>query len=256
MLINPKEIDILIPSRKLAIEFNGLFYHSERCISDPHYHTNKSRLTASKGYRLLHVFEDEWRDKREIVKSALCHSLGVTANKINARDCVVREMTSAEAKVFHDATHIDGGLASRHAWGLFLNNAPVACMSVRRPWSKSHGDGVIEIARFSSQLDTSVRGGLQKLLSAVSTWAKQQGFNKMLSYVDTRFGQGHSYEAAGFKHVGDTDERFWWTDNFKRYNRFKYKADASRGMSENQVAEESGVSRIYGCPNRILILDI
>lgn len=72
----------------------------------------------------------------------------------------------------------------------------------------------------------------------------------MMTYVDSRVGSGVGYKLAGWSPDGTTGSpRFWWTDMVDRYNRFKYKADASRNMTQQDIANEAGVSQIFGCLN-------
>ena len=66
-LIAPYELDIVIPEIKLSIEFNGVYWHS--CFyKDKNYHLIKTELCEKFGYRLIHIFEDEWN---EITKEKL-----------------------------------------------------------------------------------------------------------------------------------------------------------------------------------------
>lgn len=69
-IISPKELDIFIPTLNIAIEYNGLFFHSYHSIifrseeqTDLNYskyrHQNKSLACIKKGIRLLHIYEDE-----------------------------------------------------------------------------------------------------------------------------------------------------------------------------------------------------
>jgi G:T-mismatch repair DNA endonuclease (very short patch repair protein) len=61
-----KELDIVIPEIKLAIEYNGLYWHS---INGSKYkfgqHLSKTQSCEKLGYRLLYVWEDEWADNPE-----------------------------------------------------------------------------------------------------------------------------------------------------------------------------------------------
>ena len=83
-----------------------------------------------------------------------------------------------------------------------------------------------------------------------AAWAKDAGFSKLMTYVDTRLGgTGVGYERSGFIRSGITPPRFWWTDFTDRFNRFKYKANSSAGLSEAAVAEAAGVVKIWGCEN-------
>ena len=75
-IITPYELDIYIPEKQLAIEFNGNYYHTTNNI-DKKAHYNKSKLCEEKGIRLIHIFEYEWNNERQrpilenIIKSAL-----------------------------------------------------------------------------------------------------------------------------------------------------------------------------------------
>lgn len=76
-LINPLELDILIPEIKLAIEYNGLFWHSST-FKDKDYHLNKTNLCEQLGYRLIHIWEDEWNNDKEKIMSKLENILNNT----------------------------------------------------------------------------------------------------------------------------------------------------------------------------------
>ena len=69
-IIHPYELDIYIPSKKIAIEYNGLIWHSEKFKGKVfNYHLNKTENCEKIGIRLIHIFEDEWNEKKEIIKS-------------------------------------------------------------------------------------------------------------------------------------------------------------------------------------------
>ena len=72
-LIKPLELDIVIDELKLAIEFNGSFYHSvQKDFGVPlGYHLNKVLKCNSVGYRLIHIWEDEWNYNKELIKQKL-----------------------------------------------------------------------------------------------------------------------------------------------------------------------------------------
>lgn len=88
-VIGPYELDAYIPEKKLAFEFDGMFWHSEQAGKDRNYHLEKTRLCGEKGVKLIHVFEDEWRDRRAIAQSRIKDMLGVYENTVYARKCSV-----------------------------------------------------------------------------------------------------------------------------------------------------------------------
>jgi len=72
------ELDIFIPSHNLAIEYNGLYWHSENSgKKNRNYHLNKTLECQKKNIILIHIFEDEWNNpiKKNIWKSIIKNKL-------------------------------------------------------------------------------------------------------------------------------------------------------------------------------------
>jgi len=181
----------------------------------------------------------------------LCKS----AYKIGARQCTIRKLAPQQLIEFFENNHLDGDVKSKIAWGLFdKQNNLVFALSLRRPYHKKY-TGKLEIARCATKINHSIPGAVSRLVVTAQKWAISEGYDGLISYVDTRHGNGESYKRAGFEEIGVTPPRFWWTDHCSRYDRFKFRADRSRNMSEKQVAKEAGVVKIYGCSNRVLSLN-
>jgi hypothetical protein len=249
-LISPLEIDVLVPNL-LAVEYNGLWRHSERFLSKD-YATNKLRACQRAGIQLFSIYEDEWRDKRCIVEAMLRHRLGVCDRKIGARECSIVELHTNERREFFRDNHIDGDVPASKAFALKSNEQVVAAMSLRRPMHSKYA-GMLEIARFCVLRGVSVPGALSRLAAHVNAYRRKVGATGLMTYVDARIGAGRGYEAAGFKLVSETAPRFHWTDFSSRFNRFMFRADAKRGLSEATVAAEAGVVKIWSCPNLIFV---
>lgn len=252
--LNGLEIDAYVPSHRFGVEYNGLYWHSELHKSST-YHENKTQQARQAGIVLLQVFEDDWRDRRYIVESLVRHRLGLTPEKVGARKLFLRRVSSWERKSFFDANHIDGDAPSTAAWALCRGDEVLAALSVRKPFHKAYS-GYMEVARFCTKVGVSVAGGLGRLTAEATSFCKERNAKGLITYVDNRLGSGGGYEAAGFKLVSKTPPRFWWTDFDDRMNRFKFKADPSRGMTEAQVADEAGVVKIWGCSNLVYKLDV
>jgi len=250
-VISPYEIDIFSPVGNFGIEFNGLYWHSEKFL-DPDYHSRKTQLCAEKGVSLFHVFEDDWIKRRSIVESMIIHRAGLAKSKFSARDCkIVDNLSPRIRKEFFERNHIDGDVQAERAVALELDGEIIACASVRRPHHRKWSE-YSELARFATLKNAVVRGALSRLTRHILTSSRR---SKLMSYVDTRYGDGKGYLSANFKHVGTTSRSFWWTDFEDRYNRFKYRADPYRSMSEDEVAKEAGVVKIFGCPQMIMVLE-
>lgn len=254
-LNNGLEIDIFNPMKKVGIEYNGLYWHSH-INKSPQYHNNKTKKSLETGIKLIHVFEDEWRDKQEIVKSMILSKLGLSCHKIGARKLSIKELSIDERKLFFNNNHIDGDTSATLALGLVLEKKEIVCaLSLRKPLHKKQGS--IEVARCCSKLGFNIQGGVGKLINAACHWAKLNGYENIITYVDTRLGgDGICYIKAGLKKSGVTPPRFWWTDFTNRFNRFKYRADKSKGLTEIEVAESAGVVKIWGCENIIYSMSL
>jgi len=253
-VVCPLELDIFVPEHKLAIEYNGLYWH---CINQKSstYHQTKSERCTEVGVNLMHIFEDEWRDKRPIVESMIRHKLDLTPNRTSARKCVLVELSIDERRSFFDANHIDGDTNAKFALGLKQGDQALAAMSFRTPFHKKYQKS-LEVARLCTKTQWSVAGGLSRLTEAARKKANVDGYTTLLTYVDSRLGTRESWSSAGWQRTGETSPRFWWTDFHDRFNRFKFKADAKRGLTEAQVAEEVGVVKIWGCKNVIYSINL
>jgi very-short-patch-repair endonuclease len=64
-VIPPYEVDIYLPDLNLAIEYCGLYWHSEKAGKDKQYHQKKFLMCREKGIRLVTIFEDELLNKRD-----------------------------------------------------------------------------------------------------------------------------------------------------------------------------------------------
>jgi hypothetical protein len=250
-VISPKELDLFLPDFNFAIEYNGLYWHSEDNKGDKNYHKSKTVLCECSGVDLFHIFSDEWKYKKELVKSMILHRLNRTETRIYARNCSVGIWGKSSAKEFFNKNHIAGSVGCSIPFVLVHNCIPVACLTLRKPRHRKY-KGYIEIARFANLINCHVVGGFSKLLSMADEWARNNGYKGILTYADLRFGTGNVYAKNGFEVVGDTEIDYWYTDGDVRFDRFKFRS--RDGKSEKEVANESGVSRIYGCGSRIYLM--
>lgn len=254
--IYPKEIDVFVPSKNYGFEYCGLYYHSDAAPEpkSKDYHLSKLMKAVEKGINLVQIFGDEWKFKRTICESMIRHRLGGSKKRIHARLCAVETVEWKEASKFFDETHIAGATPSIGYFALKYKEEIVAMLSLRTPVHKDVYPATVEIARFSTALDTHVIGGLDKLLKKSKAWALENEYKTMLTYVDRRHGTGKGYEKIGFSLIGDTGISYDYTDCNIRYNRFKFRS--RDGKKESDIAREAKVDKIYGCGSWIYILDL
>lgn len=254
------EIDIFIPSKSIGIEFDGLYYHSEVAGGKPKtYHKWKTDECDSRGIRLIHIFEDEWRDHREIVKSKIHRLLGCPTGveRIYARKCEARLINWNDAKKFLDENHIQGAVPSAVLLGLFFNNSLVSVATFGKPsivrGKKSLLDTEWELVRMATDIKKNVIGAAGKL---VAFFIKTHNPTKIVSYADRRFTSKHNnvYASIGFTLVSDGQPNYYYMNDYKnRMHRFNFtksklvESGADPSKSEWQIMKELGYDRIWDC---------
>jgi len=255
-VISPLELDVYIPSKKVAFEYDGLYYHTENKVGKK-YHLNKTNLCRDKGIRLIHIFEDEWRNKKDIVKSRIDSILGRTATKIYARKTEIKEVTFNDTKNFLNDNHVQGHCVSKIRYGLFYKKELVSIITFgkkRKNLGATHKDGEYELIRFCNKINTTVVGGASKLLKYFENNYKPV---KLISYADLRWSEGNLYCMLGFEKTSETRPGYYYMPRGCKYreNRYKYRKSelVKQGFDENktefEIMEERGFERIYDCGN-------
>ena len=118
-ILNGKELDIYLPELKIAFEFNGIYWHNE-FNKEINYHQDKSLKCLQNGIQLIHIWEDDWNYKKDIIKDYMKTKLGLSENKIGARKCKIKLVDNKSAYDFLDKYHIQGSVKNGKSIGLFL----------------------------------------------------------------------------------------------------------------------------------------
>jgi len=252
-LITPLELDIVIPSKKIAIEYCGLYWHSELNGKDRKYHLNKLNLCQKIGYKLITIFEDELLSNKEIVFSRLTCLLSKTTSKVYARKCSVRQISPRLAKEFCSTNHMQGyGAGAYIKLGAFYKNNLVAVMTFAKPsiakGYNSKLEGVYELHRFCSVKDTIVVGIASKLFKYFLNNFK---FNTLFSYADRRWSTGNVYTKLGFVFNSYTRPNYWYIKGKRRINRFSLRKTVAdnQDITEWENRRLAGYDRIWDCGN-------
>ena len=254
-----KEIDIYIPSKKIGIEYNGLYWHSE-LHREKDYHLQKTIECENKGVQLIHIFEDEWLEKRLIVQSRISQLLGLTKYRLYARKCKLRVLNIQEERTFFNNNHLQGFVGSSVCYGLTytLNNKEyiVAAMSfgpLRKNLGSTQQDSVYEMYRFACMKNFSIVGGASKLFKH---FLKRINPKQVISYADRRWSTGNLYKQLGFEFSNYTQPSYFYVDGKERKNRFAMrkdilvsKYDCPTDKSEHDFCYDIGLYRIYDCGN-------
>ena len=202
-----KEIDVYIPSLKLGFEYNGNYWHSSLYKKDNE-HQEKSILAKEKGIDLIHVFEYELNNKKDILESLIKSKLGFFIKKIYARKCIIKELDYNIYKNFCNENHLQGECGAKVKLGLFYENELVQVMSFGAPRFSSNYEW--EIIRECSKLGHIIIGGKEKLWYY---FLKNFSPNNCLSYCDFSKFTGSSYLKLGFKLKQLNKPGFVWWDS-------------------------------------------
>lgn len=239
-----QELDIYIPELHLAVEFNGLYYHSSR-FKPINYHYQKYLQCKERGIRLLQVWEDDWDSRKYQVREHLKQVLGVSsAPKYSARSATVVQLNSAAARDFLTQYHIQGFVPSSTYLGLVVGEDIIAVASFKR--SKSY----YVLTRYATK--GNVRGGHSKL---VRFFERTHQYTELVTFADLTFSDGGLYKATGW--VEDKlipPDYMYLVKGVRREHKFNYRiqrfrADPSlrfqEGLSERQLAALNQLDRIY-----------
>lgn len=238
------EIDIYLPELKIGFEFNGLYWHSE-IFKEKNYHLNKTNYFKEKGIRIIHIWEDDWDYKNEIIKSQISNIIGIS-NKVYARKCKIMEIGTKLSKVFINSNHIQGYLNSTKKYGLFYNGELISIMTFdKNEGRKKMKEGEWNLNRFCNKNNTSVIGGASRLLNF---FIKNNIVNRIISYTDRDWSIGNLYEKLGFTKIHDTQPDYKYIIKDRRVHKSRYrKSNLNTTLSESSYMIGLGINKIYDC---------
>ena len=246
--ISPLELDIYSEKLKLAIEYNGIYWHSE-LFKDKNYHLNKTNLCKEQGIQLLHIFENEWINKQEIVKSIILAKLGKFEKRIYARKCEIVNVDGKTYKEFLENNHIQGFAPASIKLGLTYEGNLISIMSFGKSRFKKDET---ELIRYCSLINTQVIGGFSRLI-------KNSKLNDIFTYCDLRYSNGAGYVKNGFEIIGQTAPNYWyWKGNsYKLHSRMEFQKHKlskilekfDSNLTEMENMHNNGWKRIFDCGN-------
>lgn len=244
-----KELDIYIPSKRIAIEYNGLYWHSEQQGKDKTYHYNKWLACQREGVQLIQIWEDEWINNPDLIKRMLKTKLGLnTGVKIFGRKTFVQEIASSDAKQFLDEYHIQGYASGKYYLGLFSkqSNKLVSVMVLRVENSKNNS---FIISRYATSQQ--VVGGFTKLMSY---FLKEYKPSELITFSDNNISDGSLYKNNGFVLNKVLPPDYMYVVNKQRIHKFnyrlkKFKDDPSLlfddSKSERELAILNNIDRVW-----------
>ena len=263
-ILEGKEIDVLVEGQKIGFEFNGLLYHCSGGENDKVTRPiEKTRMANDKGYNLIHIFEDEYLNTKELVSDKILDLLGKNNDKlkVGARKCAVREISTEDARKFLDAFHMQGySNASVHLGG-FIGEKLIAVMLFK----KGHLDMGFEweLSRYATNIRYRCQGLASKMFAH---FVREYNPTTVVSFADRRWTINPTktmYTKIGFKYVGVTRPSYTYFAKVysskehrnKRYHKLDFRKhillqkydNINNKMTEEQMANKLGFYRIYDC---------
>lgn len=244
-ILKGKELDIYIPLAKLAIEFDGVYWH------------NNSTKTLEKskqleGIQLINIFENEYDDhKIRSILSAKLHKSEI----IYARKCVIEEIPNKVYKEFCERNHIQGYAAAKVMLGLFYKGQLIQIMSFGKPRFNRNYEW--EIIRECSD-SYGVVGGKQRLWKY---FLKTYSPKSVISYCDKRYFTGESYIKLGMTPKKDTGPSYIYTNGkqtLSRYQCQKHKLENildkfDKNLTEYENMSMNGYYRLYDFGQKVFV---
>ena len=252
-VISPYELDLYVPGRRVAVEFNGTYWHSDARKSKL-FHQKKSLLCRDKGILLVHVYEYDWVLRQDACKRLLTGKLGINGKPYHARLTEVRPV--GPCREFLEANHFQGTVSSSVRYGLFYGGEMLALMTFGRPrYTENH---TWELLRFCSLSGVRVRGGAGKLFRRFVRDHLRTG-DTVVSYARLDYSAGGVYKALGFAEDGICPPDYVWVKQslrvLGRQSTQKHRLPALLGdkfdaaKSEAGNMRDAGYKRIYSAGN-------
>lgn len=238
--------DIYIPEKKVAIEYNGLYWHSDKVRADKNYHYNKYKRCKDNGVSLIFIWEDDYLFKKDIVISMLKNKLGVSeSEKINARDCEIAYVDYPSACEFLNKYHIQGKVSGSVYLSLKDSGGNIVAIAVLQ----DNSDGTVLLKRYCTSCN--VRGGFSKILKCVEESGVYSG---IVTFSDNGVSDGSLYSNNGFIAVEDLKPDYFYIVSGKRKHKFNYRLDRFKkdsnlvyveGLSESELATLNKLARVW-----------
>ena len=245
--ISPQELDIYIPSKQIAIECNGIYWHCDQ-NKEKNYHYNKYIKCKEKGIQLISIWEDQIINNPEKIESIILSKLGIYNERIYARKCSIKEVPSKECNNFLNKYHLQGSTNSSIRLGLYYNDELISVMTFGKGRKCLNSKINYELYRYCCKSGVQIIGGVSKLFD---WFVKTYNPESIESFSSNDISNGLLYEQLNFDYVS-TSIGYWYIDkDMNRYHRYSFrkqeliKEGYDKDKTEFEIMNERGFYRIY-----------
>jgi len=237
-VIAPLELDIYIPANKLAIEYCGLYWHSELMGKDKQYHLNKLERCNEKGIKLITIFEDEWINKKDIIKSILRDELYIKDNfESIENNVIIKEVSNEDCKEFLNKNHICGYSKSETNIGLYIKEELHTILSFNRIHAYEYN-----VVRLCNKIFMDEEYNLLKLFKYFMRHYKP---HTVITYTDRRWPINNILTQIGFKQKEILPPKYFYLYSGKPHIRFRKKDIKKLSKDSMNLLN----TRIWDCGN-------
>lgn len=253
VLSHNRELDIYLPDYKLAIEFNGTYWH--KYPTKPlKYHQDKTFACRDIGIRLIHIFEYEWVNEATRNKiEQMLHDIVLSVKPIYARNLYIDQLTNEEAAEFINRYHLQNAVSAEVNLALKSGNEIIQVMTFGR--ARFDKEAQYELLRLCTKSGVTVIGGAERLIKYFIT---EYSPESIVSYCNISKFTGEVYNRIGFKYLGVTTPNYVWVSSDSRRVLTRYQCQKSRlvklGLgtedeTENSIMEGLGYYKVYDSGN-------
>jgi hypothetical protein len=237
-ILRPKELDFYIEEAKLAIEHNGLYWHSDQIITK-NYHITKTKNCSKQGIKLYHIFEDEWRDSvlKTVWKSLISSKIN---NKFQLKmsNCTVNTIPKKTAKSFFKKNSLESTCSGSYK-GVFYKKELIFVGIVE------NNKNYVRIKRFAFKKYKINSKSLYLLLR----YCKKQYCKSVKVYNDLRYPYSF-FRKLGFQYSRYIPPNFWYTKGPEKYTmseliNLQTKIDSS--ISTFKFLKKYHYNKIFDC---------
>jgi len=253
LLSGKKELDIWIPSCQVAIEFNGIYWHSVLRGCTRNYHLDKTKECLKEGIQLIHIWENQFLTRERVVLSIITNAIGQSQRRVGARQCTVRAISPAESRAFVSQNHISDAVAAAVHLGLFFGDELLQVMTFGRARFTKNVEW--EILRLCSAPGVQVQGGAGRLFKYFCRYWNPKS---VVSFSDRCIGEGQVYQQLGFCRDGTTQPSYFWANTscaatLSRYQSQRRHLQTLLGkefdplLSESENMRAAGWFKLWNC---------
>jgi hypothetical protein len=200
-------------------------------VNNATFFQNLSNEFTQKSLKLIHIWEDVWQSKQEIVKSRIFSLLG-KSETIPARLTQIRRINKPMLDKFLIVNHLQGTVGAKLKYGLFLPKKYFRILDFNKHQISANLEEILvavasfsnakkiirdgqefrsyELIRFANLTNFTVVGGLNKLLK---NFIDEQNPDDIMTYADSDWSDGKNYEKIGFERIEQTFPLTFELDN-------------------------------------------